>query len=180
MFEVGDRVVRKSNRKSGFISATEKRKVWMLEVRWDENSVQQWLPAEEFRQWDVSDPPPEVKTTPLGRTTPEYLVQLRLQHPLKKNTAKRRRVAEQQLADDLMALSTRKKSRSKTKADNLINKYNAGIYPDNMPSRLRTPEEEREHERVEAAREWKRRRKKQWIRRENLDKQLRSRIEREP
>src|SRR5271170_5978015 len=78
MFEVGDRIVRRFSGLAGFVSATEKRRAAMVEIRWDATGLKQWLPAEEFEPWSEKQQlPPEVKTTSWGRTTPAYITRIR-------------------------------------------------------------------------------------------------------
>ena len=179
MFEVGDRIVRKSNECCGFVISMEKRRTMMVEIRWDAPIPDQWLPAEEFREWDKSDEPPPTKVTSLGRTTPAYLVELRHKNPLKKNPAKMKKLAEQKLSDDLAALSNRRKQRTKGKAQKLIAKFEKGIYPVNMTQHIRTPQEQAEHERMEMSRQWKRDAARARVLSKRLDKQMRGAMERD-
>ncbi len=123
MFEVGDRVIRKRDGESGFITDSRTARVLMLEIRWDSTETKQWLPAEEFKAWDRSDAPPPVKLTWIGRTTPAYLVDLRRKNPLKKDPMKEQRRAEAKLADDMASLSRRKKTRSRNKARKMVDNY---------------------------------------------------------
>lgn len=125
MFEVGDRIIRKRDGESGFITDSRTARVLMLEVRWDSSESKQWLPAEEFKAWDRSDPPPPIKTNWTGRTTPAYLVDLRRRNPVKKNPMKEERKAQDKLADDLAGLSGRKPTRSRNKARKMISKFHA-------------------------------------------------------
>lgn len=155
MFEVGDRIIRKSNQQNGFVKSVEKRRVFMVEVHWD-TGIDQWLPAEEFREWDKSDIPPPVRLSTIGRTTPEYLVDLRRKNPIKPNPAKAKKLAAQRLADDLSLLSDRKKNRSRNKAQKLISKFERGMYPQNMSQSLRNPQQQAEHEKMEMRRNYRR------------------------
>jgi hypothetical protein len=130
MFEVGDRIIRKSNELCACVTSSEKRRVLMVEVKWDATGLKQWLPAEEFRLWDKSDPPPPVRKTRWGRTTPGYIIGLRSsaqcyherQQRLAKNSTKRL----ENLTEALCSLSDRKKGRSQNKARKLIKKFNRG------------------------------------------------------
>ena len=72
-FHVGQRVIRKSSERSGFIYGKNRRRVPMLEVRWEDSGLKEWLPAEEFRLWDKSEIPPPTRTTYRGRTTLQYI-----------------------------------------------------------------------------------------------------------
>jgi hypothetical protein len=128
-FEVGNRVVHNSNERCGFIYSIEKRRVLMVEIRWEDTGIKQWLPAEELRLWNKAKTPPPKPVTPWGRTTPDYLVQMRykLSHDpavlaeRKERWAKKKK--EEQLAKDLDRLSEKRKTRSRKKAKRLISKF---------------------------------------------------------
>jgi hypothetical protein len=131
--EVGDRIIRKFDRRAGFVHDVRIARTVMVEVRWDDTDGRQWLPAEEFQPWTQADPPPPPATvTRLGRTTPAYLLDLRRKNPLKKDSTRERKLAEQQLANDLAGLSGRKKTKSRSKAKKLIKRFEYGSAPQNM------------------------------------------------
>jgi hypothetical protein len=133
MYAVGDRIIRKRDGESGFITDTRKVRALMVEIRWDATGIKQWLPSEEFKPWDRSDAPPPVQKTWLGRTTPIYLVELRRKNPLKKDPMREKRKAEERLADDLTGLSSRKKNRSRNKARKLIARWDTIYGSDGRP-----------------------------------------------
>lgn len=123
MFEIGDAVARKSTGQAGFIHQVRKARATMLLIHWSDGSSG-WLPEYEVRPADTQIPPPAKPLTSWGRTTPQYLVDLRKQ--LRNDTWKKRRIeqiAQQQLADSLAGLSGRKKNKTKMKAAKLIEQY---------------------------------------------------------
>lgn len=121
MFEVGDRVVRKSTEQAGFVHGVRKNKTLMIEVRWDASGLKIWLPAEEFRVWDKAEVPPPARITSWGRTTPLYL---QLLGKAARSKAKRSRIAKwnpEAAADKLLQLSA-KGNKGRNKARKLIAK----------------------------------------------------------
>ena len=76
--EAGMRVVRGAG-EYGFVLSREKRRIEMVEVRWEASGIRQTIPAEQVTPCPAVAPPPPRSLTPRGRSTPEYLVKLRKQ-----------------------------------------------------------------------------------------------------
>lgn len=126
MFEVGDRIIRKTTRQAGAITNMRRSRALMLEVKWDQGTTQ-WLPAEEFMLWDVSDPPPAVPASSWGRTTPEYIRQIRSSRQCKDEREKRHKIPSPKelndLADALYGLSNKRPNQTKHKAARMIHRF---------------------------------------------------------
>lgn len=117
--QVGMRVARAAG-EFGFVASIEKRRCWMVEVRWDDSGIKQWIPADQVRECPVVEAPAVKPSTSFGRTTPAYLVKLRktLRQQRPKNyvhPVQKKKEAER-IADDLMRLSDKRKNRSRNKA----------------------------------------------------------------
>ena len=124
MFEVGDKVIRKTTEDVGYVHSIRKYKVLMVEVRIDATGLRQWFPAEEFRMWDKNEIPPQVELTRWGRTTPAYMVNLRNSKQVRDIRDNRnKRYEEYRLAESLLALSDKRKQRTRNKAAKLIKDY---------------------------------------------------------
>jgi hypothetical protein len=50
--EIGDRVVRKSSERKGYIHDLRDGRVAMVKVRWLDDKSEDWMPTEELRAWD--------------------------------------------------------------------------------------------------------------------------------
>jgi len=50
--EIGDRVVRKTSERKGYIHDLRLGRIVMVKVRWLDNKTEDWLPEEEVRIWD--------------------------------------------------------------------------------------------------------------------------------
>ena len=123
-FEIGMRVIRKRTDEAGFIRGVRKAKATMVEVRWETSGVSQWLPAEEVRVYDKSDPAPTPQRTGHGNTTPQYLVDLRKELRARRNTQYIADRRVEKLRAALVGLSDSRKNRTKMKASKLIQKFN--------------------------------------------------------
>jgi hypothetical protein len=117
--EVGMRVARAVG-EFGFVAATEKRRCWMVEVRWDSSGIKQWIPADQVRYSPVVEAPPVRKLPWRGKTAPAYLGKLRktLRGVTTKNSVppQEKEKATKKLTGELAALSGKKKNRSRHKA----------------------------------------------------------------
>ena len=118
--EVGMRVARAAG-EYGFVVAKEKRRCWMIQVRWDSSGIKQWIPADQVRFCPVIEAPPVRKLSRRGKTAPAYLVKLRKtlrgSQPIQ---IKEKESAVGKLANDLAGLSERRKNRSRHKAKHKI------------------------------------------------------------
>jgi hypothetical protein len=123
-FQVGQRVVRKTSEQSGFIHEKRRGKVVMLEVRWEESGIKQWLPAEEFRLWDKSATPPPSGLGYRGRTTPDYISRIRSSKQCKdernRRYGKMTRKELEEVGNALMTLAGNKKQRGRNKAKKIV------------------------------------------------------------
>ena len=130
-FELGVRVVRKSDEQPGFIHNIRKNRVEMVEVRWESSGIKEWVPADSVRIWDKQQAPPRPHKTTRVNTTPGYLVNLRHKITVypQKNRKKEQSLRERQLAADLLSLSDKRKNRTKMKAQKLIANFDRNITP---------------------------------------------------
>jgi hypothetical protein len=135
------RVMHKTNEQVGVIHSVRKGRVLMIEVRWEQTGIKQWLPAEEVRLWDKAIIPVTKPTTSWGRTTPEYIVKLRTTARHRKRISGQQR-EQKKVAEYLLSLSDTKKPRTKRKAHNAIKHYNATgkMYPSTAKKKM-TPVE---------------------------------------
>lgn len=124
-FSVGDKVMLKSTSRRGFVMATERRRTPMVEVKWEDDGLKQWLPADQFRPWDVLDAPTTLpRTSKLGRTTPDYIIQLRRSKQVQDEYHERRKRPKlDKMADRLCSLSDCKKQRSWNNAQRIIGEF---------------------------------------------------------
>jgi len=121
MFEVGCRVIRGRDGRSGFIHDMEKQRCPMIEVRWDDTGIKQWLPAEEFRVWDKVEKPEPARVSGNGSTAPAYLKSLRSYE-----RRQPRRVAIEALTENILRLSGKRKNRSLNKVKGLVKQFESG------------------------------------------------------
>lgn len=117
--EVGMRVVRASG-EFGFVADVEKRRCWMVEVRWELSGIKEWIPVDQVKRCPLICAPTAKPLTSWGKTTPSYLVKLRksLRDARPKNYVhpKEKQLAAEKFADELLSLSSQRKNRSRQKA----------------------------------------------------------------
>lgn len=115
---IGDRIVRKSTLASGYIVQANKMPsgAYMVRVQWDSDDSTQWLPSQEIRPWDKLKVPEQ-------KPAVEYK---RYRRSLYQQSPAARKKAQDNLADQMAALSGKRKNRSKNKAKKLIAKWERG------------------------------------------------------
>ncbi len=124
-WEVGQRILRKSNGREGYIHSIVRKR--LIEVRWTDTAVCEVLPIEEFRLPDRTEPPTAESRTSWGNTTPRYLVDLRkkLRSEPKPPNPFEVRASQERLANQLVGLSGKKKNRSRMKAQKIVAQFEA-------------------------------------------------------